>query len=89
MDPITVRKPTEQELEAMGARGWPTWGCEPSTFDWHYDDRETCYILEGKVTVKGEGQEVSFGPGDLVVFPQGLDCVWHVEQAVRKHYRFG
>ena len=89
MDPITVRKPTEQELESMGVRSWPIWQCEPSSFSWHYDERETCYILQGKVTVTTDNQTVSFGAGDLVVFPAGLDCVWHVEEPVRKHYRLG
>lgn len=58
-------------------------------FDWHYDETETCYLLEGRVTVEAEGKSVSFGKGDLVVFPQGLSCVWKVAEPVRKHYRFG
>ncbi|HOK78766.1 MAG TPA: cupin domain-containing protein, partial [Verrucomicrobiota bacterium] len=40
-------------------------------------------------TVEAEGKSVSFGKGDLVVFPQGLSCVWKVAEPVRKHYRFG
>ncbi len=89
MEKIEVRKPTESELEELGVKSWPIWECEPSTFDWEYSDKETCYILEGKVTVKSDDQEVSFGAGDLVIFPKGLKCVWNVEQAVRKHYKFG
>ncbi|MBN1359076.1 MAG: cupin domain-containing protein [Sedimentisphaerales bacterium] len=84
---IVVRKPTEAEIARC--KTWPTWACEPSAFDWSYTEKETCLILEGKVTVTGGGQSVSFGPGDLVVFPQDLDCVWNVEEAVRKHYNFG
>ena len=87
--PITVRKPTEEEIAKLGVKSWPIWECEPSSFDWHYDSKETCLVLEGQVTVEGGGQKVSFGPGDLVVFPQGLDCKWIVAKAVRKHYRFG
>ena len=34
-------------------------------------------------------QTVSFGPGDYVVFPQGLDCTWKVKKTIRKHYKFG
>jgi uncharacterized cupin superfamily protein len=41
------------------------------------------------VTVEAPDQTVSFGPGDMVVFPQGLDCTWKVKKTVRKHYRFG
>jgi uncharacterized cupin superfamily protein len=84
---IEVHKPTPQE-EAL-ARTWSTWSCPASTFDWHYDDMETCLILEGQVTVEGGGQSVSFKAGDWVVFPQGLDCTWKVSKAVKKHYKFG
>lgn len=87
--PVEVRKPREGELESLGVPGWPVWTCPPSSFDWSYDDRETCYILEGEVTVVTPDGEVSFGKGDLVVFPKGLNCTWEVRKAVRKHYRFG
>jgi uncharacterized cupin superfamily protein len=86
---IQVRKLKPGELEKLGAQAWPTWSCEPSEFDWSYDEPETCYILQGQVTVEAPGEMVSFGPGDLVVFPKGLNCTWKVKQAVRKHYRFG
>ena len=86
---IDVRKPSPEELKSLGVTNWPTWGCEVSTFDWSYSDQETCYLLEGRVTVEAEGQSVSFGKGDFVVFPKGLKCVWKVTEPVRKHYRFG
>ena len=35
------------------------------------------------------GQSLKFGKGYLVVFPAGMNCRWDVDQAVRKHYRFG
>ena len=86
---IEVRKPSAEELSSSGALSWPIWTCEVSTFDWVYDERETCYILAGEVTVEGGGEKVSFGQGDWVVFPKGLSCVWKVTQPVRKHFRFG
>jgi hypothetical protein len=86
---IEVRKPTQEEVDKLGVKSWPTWECEPSSFNWHYDEQETCLILEGDVTVEAPDQKVTFGPGDLVTFPQGLSCKWHVNKAVRKHYRFG
>lgn len=89
MSEIEVRKPSEEELEEMGVRDWPIWECDPSTFDWEYSDTETCYLLEGDVTVKTPTGNVHFGEGDLVVFPKGLKCVWKVAEHVRKHYRFG
>jgi len=89
MSEIEVRKPSEEELEKMGLRSWPIWECDPSTFDWEYDDKETCYLLEGDVTVTTSTGDVHFGKGDLVVFPKALKCVWKVAKRVRKHYRFG
>jgi uncharacterized protein len=73
----------------MGVYNWPVWECQPSKFDWEYADRETCLLLEGRVTVHTAAGDVQFGAGDLVVFPKGLKCVWEVSQAVRKHYKFG
>jgi len=86
---IKVRKATRQEMQNKGVLDWPTWECEASTFPWHYDEQEQCYFLDGQVTVEAEGQTVSFGKGDFVVFPQGMDCTWKVSQPVRKHYKFG
>ena len=84
---IQVTKPTKAQIAE--AAKWPIWTCEPSTFDWSYTEKETCLILEGKVTISDGKDSVGFGPGDLVVFPQDLDCVWNIEKAVRKHYNFG
>ncbi len=86
---IKVEQPEEERLQQLGVRSWPIWTKEPSTFDWHYDEQEICYFLEGEVTVKTDAGEVSFGKGDLVTFPKGLSCTWQVKKAVRKHYRFG
>jgi uncharacterized cupin superfamily protein len=84
---IEVRKYSEQELKA--ASSWSLWVKEPSSFDWDYDETETCLLLEGDVTVEHSGGSVRFGAGDRVVFPAGLSCKWIVHKAVRKHYRFG
>ena len=86
---IKVERPNEDRLEELTIVTWPIWTKERSTFDWHYDQQETCYFLEGEVTVKTDQGEVQIGKGDLVTFPQGLSCTWHVNEAVRKHYKFG
>lgn len=84
---IEVKKPSEGEKADLEKE--PIWTCEVKDFPWHYDDRETCLILDGEVTVKTADAEVKFGAGDLVTFPKGLDCEWNVTKPVRKHYRFG
>ena len=83
---ITVKKPTEQEREEM--LKLPTWGCEVSEFDWHYDQEETCLLMEGQVEVTYEGGSAVFGAGDMVTFPKGMSCVWKVSKPVHKHYIF-
>ena len=82
----TKKKPSADEIKK--AKTWPVWEKEGSTFDWHYDSEETFYVLDGDVTVTWEGGEISFGKGDLVTFPDGLDCTWHVKKKVREHYQF-
>jgi uncharacterized protein len=86
---IIIEKLGEEEILKRGILDWPIWSKAPSVFDWHYSDREQCLFLEGKVTVKTKSETVEIGEGDFVTFPQGLDCVWEITEAVRKHYRFG
>lgn len=86
---ISIAQPDQPILEKQGVFSWPTWEKEVSTFDWHYDETEECYLLEGHVIVKCEdGELVEFGKGDFVTFPKGLSCVWDIKKPVRKHYNF-
>jgi len=44
----------------------------------------------GKVKVNtADGEEVEFGKGDLVTFPQGVKCTWDVKEKIRKVYKLG
>ena len=73
-----------------GMKNWPIWECEPSKFNWHYDDKEVCLVIEGQAnirTIKGEIYIIK--AGDLVKFPKGLDCEWEVTKSIKKHYRLG
>ncbi|MEM1242032.1 MAG: cupin domain-containing protein [Cyanobacteria bacterium P01_H01_bin.26] len=83
-------QPSLAELKTLGVFSWPIWQKEASDFPWHYDEMETCYFLEGNVTVTPEGGDpVAMGKGDLVRFPAGMSCTWHIDTAVSKHYLFG
>lgn len=82
-------QPSDATLTALGVKSWPIWTKEASTFPWHYDEQETCYLLAGRVTVTTDQETVNFGVGDLVTFPAGLSCQWTIHEPVRKHYRFG
>ena len=85
-----IKNPDTLELKRLGVENWPIWEKEVSTFPWEYDADETCYILEGRVTITPEGGEpVEIEAGDLVTFPKGMRCTWTIHEPVRKHYRFG
>ncbi len=43
--------PSQEKLKQLGLSDWPIWSCEVSSFPWAYEETETCYILEGEVTV--------------------------------------
>jgi len=82
--------PGREQLATLGVSSWPTWGAGVSRFPWTYGDSETCYILEGAVTVTPDGgQPVAIKTGDLVTFPAGMSCTWDITAPIRKHYRFG
>ena len=90
MGKVKVEKPTNDELQELNVTSWPVWESEVKIFDWEYDDTETFYVLEGKVTVSTtDGDKVAFGKGDLVTFPKGVKCTWNVREKIKKHYRFG
>ena len=88
---ISVTSPCpENTIKELGIKHWPIWTCEESSFDWTYDDKETCFLLDGEVIVTPNGGDpVKFGASDLVVFPAGMSCRWDIHKAVRKHYRIG
>jgi uncharacterized cupin superfamily protein len=45
--------------------------------------------LEGEILVTPEGGEaVRILPGDLVVFPEGLNSHWQVVKPLREHYSY-
>jgi len=86
---VEVKKPTTQELEDLKVKGWPIWEKQESSFDWHYDQKEICYFLEGEVEVElSNGEKIKIEKGDLAFFPQGLSCKWHIKKKVKKHYNF-
>ena len=74
---ISVTSPCpENTLNELGIRSWPIWSCDARSFDWTYDEQETCFLLEGAVSVTHDGEKpVKLGSGDLVVLPEGMKCI--------------
>ena len=86
---IQISKLTDREIADKNVHSWPIWTCAISEFDWEYDERECCYLLDGEVEVSSDYETVAFGAGDFIVFPKSLKCRWKVTKPVRKHYSFG
>lgn len=90
MDIDLEHAPAPERLRKLGVEDWPTWGAGVSKFPWTYDERETCYVLEGEVVVTPDGgAPVTIRAGDLATFRAGMSCTWDVRRPLRKHYRFG
>ena len=86
---VIVKKPSAGEAET--ARTWPIWGCDISQFDWEYTQTEKCLIISGQVTVYDDpdtGDSITIKPGDYVIFPADLKCVWDVTAPLEKYYDF-
>jgi uncharacterized cupin superfamily protein len=85
---IVENNPDQTRLNALDVSKWPTWQKEVSVFDWTFPEQEIAYILEGEcVTTPTGGNAVTFGKGDLVIFPAGMTVKWEVKKPLRKHYQ--
>jgi len=85
---MKVSKPTPEQIAQTSS--WGTWTKEVSEFPWEYDEKETCYILEGAAEVTSEdGEKITFEKDDLVEFEPGLKCTWKITKNIKKKYLFG
>ena len=86
---IVKHQPSDAELKEKGVFDWPIWSHPEAEFPWMYTDSETCYFLQGRITVTPKGGDpVNMGKGDLVTFPKGMECDWLIHEEVKKHYKF-
>lgn len=91
MNTITVEHHvTPVKLDVLFVEDWPVWSKDITEFEWTYEQKETCYIVEGKAIITTEdGENLTIESGDMVFFPQGLKCVWKIIEPVEKHYKLG
>jgi len=85
---MEVHKATQKEIDLT--KSWGDWEKKPSTFPYSYDEKETCYILDGEAEVtSNKGAKISFKKGDWVIFHPGLECTWNIKKTIKKKYFFG
>lgn len=88
MSIVVESNPSEENLAKLGVSKWPTWEKEVSVFPWVFPEQEMAYILEGECVITPEGgAPVTFGKGDLVIFPAGMKASWEVKKPLHKHYK--
>ncbi|GAB1451987.1 hypothetical protein MASR2M47_20430 [Draconibacterium sp.] len=74
------------ELKELGVKSWPIMEYDEEKFELYYDKTEQCYIISGEATIVSEFETITVKPGDFVTLPAGIECVWDVDSAIRKHY---
>ncbi len=89
MDITVTKNLSPESLREYGVEKWPVWEKDVSEFNWHYDAKETCYIIEGRAQITYGDEMKEIAAGDLVVFPKGLACTWNITEPLKKHYTFG
>lgn len=63
------------------------WRCEAYTERYDaYPADEFMIVLEGEVTLEGEGFRDTFRKGDAFFVPKGFKGVWHQPVAMRKYF---
>lgn len=67
---------------------WAVWTCNPSKFDWRYNQEEHCFIIEGSATIKGTENTAIIKAGDHVIFPKRLNCIWEIHNPIKNSIHF-
>ncbi len=88
MATVIIEKLSEEQITKRGLRSWPVWEKEVSRFPWTYDSEEQCLIIDGDVIIETKNGNFRLKSGDFVTFEDGLECVWDIRSAVKKHYHF-
>ena len=87
---INTSSSSASTIIKYGIKSWPIWECEPSKFQWNYDDKEICLIIEGQAKISTKKGDIYFiKAGDLVEFPAGLYCELEITKSIKKNYRLG
>ncbi len=74
------------ELKEIGVKSWPIMEFDEEKIELYYDKTEQCYIIAGEATIVSEFETITVKAGDFVTLPAGIECVWDVDSAIRKHY---
>ena len=85
---ITITKPGENFLNNIKIFKKPLWEHHPAKFNWKYNEKESCYIIDGEAIIVTSCESIIISKGDFLIFPEGLKCTWEILKTIRKHYYF-
>jgi uncharacterized cupin superfamily protein len=65
------------------------WQAEVGTWRVVFSESEFCYLLEGRITVRGDdGSEKTFAAGDAFLSPAGFTGTWEIVERAKKLFAF-
>jgi uncharacterized protein len=65
------------------------WQAECGTWRVVFSESEFCYLLEGRIVVRGDdGSVQTFKAGDAFVSPAGFTGTWEIVERAKKYYAF-
>jgi uncharacterized cupin superfamily protein len=80
---IKVEALSREEQRARGVDTWPARRHERHRIPVQYQEETVCFVAEGSARIETEDGNVEIEPGDLVTFPEGLDCTWHLREPLQ------
>jgi len=89
MTKVIATRPSQHALEELGVKNWPMQSSEVAIYPQHYEEKETCYLLEGEADIVVGEDRMTVHAGDLVIFSAGMDCIWEVHHPITKRYQVG
>lgn len=73
-------------LKESGRLGCGIMEMEQTTFDWTLNYDEIDYVIEGKLTIRGQVGSVTAGPGEIILIPKGSKIQFSVPEKARFLY---
>jgi len=87
---LIEKSPSPMKLEVLNVDHWSIDQKAEGEVEFYYEDTETSLIIEGAGEIRAaDGTSVGFSAGDLVTIMPGTRCVWHITEAIERHYHKG
>ncbi len=87
---LLEKSPSPMKLEVLGVEVWPLTHHPVARWDRYLQQTETSYIVSGAGEIRVQNEDpVQFTAGDLITVMPDTECVWHITEAIERHYKKG